>query len=102
MIWSEITAEYAGLFFRVLGGGSEAFNVTQAANDHYLKQVMTVHAPYGTSNWSPIYPNDDYSGILVTGKIEFDRTTAFGLRFIVSGGEVRPQNKAVRIWKRIQ
>lgn len=101
MHWTDITSEYAGLFFRALGDESAAFNETQEANDHYLRQVMTVHAPHGTRNWSPVEPNDQYSGILVTGKIEFAKTTSFGLRFIVSGGEIRPRNQAVRIWKRI-
>lgn len=29
MIWSDVSFQYAGLFFRVLGGDSAHFNVTQ-------------------------------------------------------------------------
>ncbi|KAJ6647461.1 hypothetical protein Bhyg_02684, partial [Pseudolycoriella hygida] len=98
--WSEITAEYAGLFFRVLGGESGSFNATQEANDHYLKQVTTTHVPHGTRNLSPVALNDEHSRTLVTGKTDSARTTSFGLRFILNEGEVRPKNRAVRIWKR--
>lgn len=100
MVWSEITTEYAGLFFRVLGGESEAFNVTQAANDHRLLRANTVHVQPGISNIA-VSPDEVWSAGVLTGKIEFAQTTAFGVRFLVSGGEIRPRNTAVRIWKRI-
>jgi hypothetical protein len=30
------------------------------------------------------------------------RDAQYGLRFMVSSGEVRPRNQAMRIWKRIK
>ncbi len=94
MWWTEITTDYAGLFFRVLGGGSAQFNVTQAENSNRLLSVNTGHT---INTWTVDVPRTGaYSEVVASGS-----TTAWGLRFAVSGGEVRPRNTAVRIWKRI-
>lgn len=99
MTWLEITTEYAGLFFRVLGGGSAQFNVVQAENNNRLTNVNTGHT---INTWSiAVPPTGAYSEIVASGEMGSGSTTAWGLRFAVSGGEVRPRNTAVRIWKRI-
>jgi len=41
MIWKDVTSDYAGLFFRAEGGGSEAFGTLQNENfpSRYIDQV---------------------------------------------------------------
>ncbi len=59
--WTDISAEYSGLFFRPLRGNSSRLEEIQEVNGYPVR-----------------------------------------LDLIVSGGEVRPRNQAIRIWKRIQ
>lgn len=100
MWWLDITEEYAGLFFRVLGGGSAEFNVEQAENNNRLMDVNTAHT---INTWHIVVPpTGAYSDIVASGAMGSGSTTAWGLRFRVSGGEVRPRNTAVRIWRRIR
>lgn len=99
MIWSDISAEYAGLFFRVLGGGSAHFNVTQAESSPRLSQVESysmnprrVSIDIPSNGWSQAISAGSPPGLFVNW---------WGLRFFQSTDELRPRNKAVRIWKRI-
>lgn len=101
MHWSEVTKEYEGLFFRVLGGESAAFDAIQEENDHYLTMATCVHIPHHPTGSAIIRPDGSTSNPVRTGKIEFDKVTAYGMQFNLNGGEVRPRNRAVRLWKRI-
>lgn len=100
MLWEEITSQYAGHFFRVLGGGSAAFNAIQEDNTRRVTYAQTVHTAPGEGAYTNI-PDSGFSGGVTTGKIEFGQETTFGLVFHVAGGEVRPRNSAVRVWKRV-
>lgn len=91
MYWTEITKDYSGLFFRVLGGGSEAFNITQAENTNRLTDVLTSHTVNTYHITTP--PTGIHSGIVASGQMGSGGNTVWGLRFIVSA--------AIRIWKRI-
>ncbi len=100
--WKDATSDYAGLFFRAEGGGSAAFGTLQNENTPY-KYIDIVENYLGSDKcdgykgyslssygWSPWFLSGASTG------------TCMSLRFHVSGndGEVRPSNKAVRIWKR--
>lgn len=61
--------------------------------------MQTVHVQPGVG--STAVPLGVWSSGLVKVKIEFGQVTQFGPRFLVSGGEVRPRNTAVSIWRRI-
>lgn len=104
--WKDVTSEYAGLFFRAEGGNSEAFGKLQSDNTPRITDVETkmnssmLHRfenKYLDYGWSTYFYTGDNTKIAqseINGEI--------GVRFYVSLGEVRPINKAVRIWKRIK
>jgi hypothetical protein len=99
--WQDVTSSYAGQFFRAQGGGSAAFGTVQAENaprltDVYSKMVYRWAEKTHTS--LPVGGTSDYlwSGDDVGGINNF-----LTLTFKTSGGEVRPKNQAVRIWKRV-
>jgi len=103
MQWADVSATYAGVFFRVEGGGSAAFGQTQQENAPHLTKVE-----YGYFNNidginRPIETNSDQTSEWIrsgyyTNTISNPISTA--LRFTLSGGEVRPNNMAVKVWKR--
>lgn len=117
--WIDISKEYAGLFFRVLGRDSNAFGNVQNDSAPQLKEVdrlpvfelaSTEHNMYTTVfpverrefvnlpkkggsailKWVSFFNPRDY--------YMYDREN-YGLRFEVSKDEVRPKNKAVKVWK---
>ena len=95
MEWREVSSEYAGLFFRVLGEGSSGFGETQNENSPRLTQATYQIGSAQTTSMS--IPSGAWSQCLKTGGNIRDIDC---LQFYVSGGEVRPRNKAIRIWKR--
>lgn len=97
--WIDITSEYAGLFFRVLGGTSEPFGVTQAENSPRITNVQTTWLIQTTYS-ATVSPNGVWSTAVSSGVSQ--EGNIWGLRFIQSSGEIRPRNTAVRIWKRSQ
>jgi hypothetical protein len=93
--WSDVSSNYAGLFFRAVGEGSEAFGQTQGENSPRL-----IKADQGTSSYSTsmdIQPGA-WSQYIYTG--DSTGSNHRGLQFLVSSGEVRPRNQAIRIWER--
>jgi hypothetical protein len=102
MIWKDVTSDYAGLFFRAEGGGSEAFGTLQNENfpSRYIDQVHSekdyesYDANLTTIGWSKkIYTGRGWDGAV---------GAVCGTRFHVTekNGEVRPRNMAIRVWKR--
>lgn len=92
--WKELSYKYAGFFFRVIGGGSGNFGSTQAASAPYLIRVSvnnSTQQPYSTT----LEPGK--CGQMRSYYGDHDCTT----EYCISGGEVRPLNMAVKIWKRV-
>ncbi len=90
MDWIEITSEYAGLFFRVLGGGSEYFGVKQEKSAPRLIKVY--EQCLGNDPWtSPIdvFPNNQWSAKTFNGG---GSGHPCKIQFMVSSGEVRSAN----------
>lgn len=93
--WQEISESFAGDFFRVVGQGSEPFGIAQDECAPRLSQL-----PAG-SNFA--------NGITFTGHSkgsESDNLKGVGqvkseTLFHMTDCEIRPQNQAVRVWKRI-
>ena len=101
--WSEITSEYSGLFFRAEGGGSEHFGQIQHANQSWISEVYLKGAHF---NWkdltvvekTTVLKHKEWVDTEPPGK----NYLAVGhLSFHTTGGEVRPKNTAIKIWKRI-
>jgi hypothetical protein len=94
--WKDVTSDYAGLFFRAEGGGSAAFGKTQ---DENCPRVTHVKREGRTWNDEVTLPVGEWSGMVESGQ-GGDEWNALAHRFFTSAVEVRPRNKAVRIWKR--
>lgn len=99
--WDDVTSSYSGLFFRAAGGNAGSFGQTQSDNAPRLTNVYSSLAsssryepnhqsiPIGGTS-SSIWSGDDTPGFVQRVELQFSQ----------SGGEVRPINQAVRIWKR--
>lgn len=96
MVWEDITANYAGVFFRAEGGGSEAFGGVQEENSPRLAHIQKfVGVPSIDDVWMGA-PGEASAVVDSAASGALDQ----GLQFTLTGGEVRPRNMAVRIWRR--
>lgn len=99
--WEDISSQYAGLFFRVLGGAIAAWGLIQQPSSPYLVTLIKwscgvkgdgctngpkeeIHARLGDRS-------DSYLHISHNSDSELD--------FVHSGDEVKPINMAIKIWK---
>lgn len=96
--WTEISSDYAGLFFRAEGGNSSSFGALQG--DH-SPRLLRVHKHPGEADlWGDVVvdlvPGEETKKLYTGGNSGND----VSLSFLMSKGEVRPVNKAMRLWKR--
>jgi len=101
MTWNDVSATYAGVFFRVMGGEAAAFGQVQQNNSPHLIRVNTTYGEH--DNNAELSVNTVVGGksvFLETGDWTIDETRVRSFQFELSGGEVRPRNMATRIWKR--
>ncbi|CAG7833708.1 unnamed protein product [Allacma fusca] len=94
--WTDVCSQYAGQFFRIVGGASNTFGSTQSENAPRITQVTYADPQPPNSINLPVGATSDY---VRTGPYSSNADTV-GISFTTSGGEVRPYNSAVRIWKR--
>ena len=107
--WQDVTKQYSNLFFRAQGAKTKAFGKVQQQS---APRLTKVNAHYGLwKDW-----NDNADHILIPGQwtaamhtgnndnhaYTSEGTTWHYIKFFVSDDEVRPQNMAVKIWKRIE
>lgn len=97
MEWSEITTQYAGLFFRVEGGGSAPFGWLQEDTCPRLRTIQRQNTNSVTETHSVLSPGI-WGPLISTGATGIG--THWALQFIVTGDETRPRNTAMRIWIR--
>ena len=107
-IWTEVTEQYSGLFFRAEGSGSELFGEIQQANHSWISEIGG-----RCHNWNygqgKDYTLDDYRS---SYSLKVNQPKIFScpgksnaihsLSLFTSTREVRPKNTAIKIWKRIQ
>ncbi|CAG2102106.1 unnamed protein product [Medioppia subpectinata] len=100
--WSDVTATYAGQFFRAEGGGSLTFNQgVQSEQAPKISKISWKSRREGEGNWNIDLPANGWSDLIFGGLDGGFWGEKFGSRrFYVTGGEVRPRNQAVRIFKR--
>lgn len=100
MEWKDVSSEYAGLFFRVLGGASAAFGTTQNGDSPRLTNVRSSKS--SANHEVTITPGNWTDPALISAGTSY--TSGGGdwesLQFYVTSVETRPKNTAVRIWKR--
>lgn len=98
--WTEVSEAYAGLFFRTSGGGDSApFGTVQEANAPRVTEIQYMSSTTSSHNQIRL-PVNGWSDRVYSGS-DCDKATWYYLQFYTSGGEVRPRNMAVKIWKRI-
>ncbi len=105
MTWIDISSEYEGVFFRVVGGGAESFGVVQKENAPRLEMVHTGFRDYKITANLFSDPTNNVS-IPVTGWSEGVLTGGIsGNGFYINfkhtdTAEVRPKNMAIKVYKR--
>jgi len=97
--WDDVTPDYGGVFFRAEGGSSDVFGAEQNQSMPSLTvKQKNVKSPGCDSCTEKIGDVCDKKWIH-TGS---DKTSNndIALNFCVSKEEVRPQNQAIKIWKK--
>lgn len=97
MEWTEMTQSYAGLFFRAEGGNSSSFGSLQNASSPHLTTVNAYTDRINVKNHLNLEQGIE-SRKIYTGC--HSNEVGFSLSFKLSNEEVRPINKAIKIWKR--
>jgi hypothetical protein len=102
VIWEDVTSTYAGLFFRALGGESEKFGTRQDGNAPRLTSVSSKMVDYPKHTHYVDVPQHGSSDWLHTGDDNGpdQLINSWLTSFTNTGGEVRPKNTAIRIWRR--
>ena len=101
--WTEVTEQYAGLFFRAEGNTSEPFGQVQHANQSTISTFSTRTS--GGNDQIPYQVDHFIDASYGWNSINWTRSDGLKLPFYAMGvhittGDVRPVNTAVRIWKR--
>ena len=107
MKWENVSKNYSGVFFRVEGGEAAPFGEMQMENTTRIGKVSSVlfndvvnHN--GANGWrNATVPLHGQSKWLYTGGVTGVLTNENYLSFELTGGEVRPKNMAMKIWRRI-
>ncbi len=109
MTWQDISADYEGVFFRVVGGDAASFGQVQQGN---APRLGTVHATYdnndviNTNNGLPYnltIPASSWSDNIHTGSysVVSNGNIHYYINFkLTDTGEVRPKNMAIKVYKR--
>ena len=107
--WKDISSDYAGLFFRVHGGGSANFGLIQDENIPQITKLLHEYVPEAVSDSSKHFQitldkniSDLYYKAKVPGDNFYQQFHFEGMRVVKSFGEIRPRNQAIKIWKRIK
>lgn len=97
--WKDISSDFAGVFFRVIGGNAASFGSRQS--DH-SPRLVSVQRHYGQGSYQKVsvYANGYRSDIIDADDVSIGSSQ--GISFTVSSGEVRPVNMAIKIWKRVK
>ena len=102
--WLDISEEYADRFFRVTSEKAEPFGEDQEEGAPRLDKVNITRIENGKDDYheEDIISPGVWSKLLYTGSFSNGDTLNQHINFHVSGGEVRPMNTAIKIWKRIE
>ena len=96
MKWTEVTQSYAGLFFRAEGGNSLKFGQLQLAGSPKITTITTYYREKDNEGKINLEVGKE-SAKIRTGD---GNSENYSLSFFTSNEEVKPINKAVKIWKR--
>ena len=99
--WSNVSPNYAGLFFRAEGGNANSFGTIQEEQTQALFVKSIVPEPNSVWNLEQAITSTHSQNPLRTGD-EYNDKNKFSLSFRHSTDEIRPRNQAIRIWIRIK
>lgn len=103
--WKDISAVYAGIFFRVLGEESADFGAFQNESSPRLTRVSLMPNSTETMNLllDSVKPGEWSRGVSVKTPFYHSQKDddSIYLQFYVSNKEVRPKNMAIKVWKRV-
>ena len=106
MTWTDVSAQFDSTFFRVAGSRAETFGTVQEEFSPYIDRIKhdgctgsntICHAPYEVS---PQRSVTGWTGNVIASFSKDGNDYKGYLNFHTAGGEVRPRNMAVRVWKR--
>jgi hypothetical protein len=97
--WTEISNDYAGLFFRAVGGNASSFGQIQEESSPRLTQLQVVYGQSGQYFNADVTPGI-WSNKVRTGGPGNGDNEHHALKVFVLNEEVRPRNSAIRIWIR--
>jgi len=98
--WTEVTANYSGLFFRAQGGASAGFGAIQQGDSPKLTNVKSENIT--SLGYSRAVGLGSYSTPLFSGS-KYSASASYpyyGITFLNSNVETRPTNTAIRVWVR--
>lgn len=104
--WSDITADYAGLFFRAAGGDAAEFGVDENENIIIQNDEIKEHShniSYSGDNWALMKTGGSQHTGLGSDSRSQTNVQAILDEITISntgGNETRPVNTAIKIWKR--
>ena len=111
MIWEDVSANYSGVFFRVVGGEAGAFGKIQMENTNRISKVNVVD--YNEAGFDEVKKNPGLNLCQATiqsnGSSKWIWTGTEGgtnggkwiyVNFESTGGEIRSRNIAVKVWRR--
>jgi hypothetical protein len=101
--WEDISESYAGLFFRVLGGNSSTFGTVQDFDSPQMTDIEVNSSGTTLDYRSTTLSPTSSSSILNVKHVSlcyYSCNRNQDLIFKFSNTEVRPRNKAIRVWKR--
>ena len=106
--WVDITKEYAGLFSRAEGNGSEPFGEIQQANQSIINQISAWGVYYDSwdkssstsAKTTKTFKRNGWTPLHILKKPRSNRVINH-LSFRTTEGEVRPTNTAIRVWKKV-
>ncbi len=106
MSWTDVSSTYDSVFFRVAGSkGAAAFGNVQEEFSPYIDEIKFFqNSPESSSHIedAKISRNGGWTGdVLTSGYYNGNGLFHYNyLNFHTAGGEVRPRNMAIKVWKR--
>lgn len=100
-VWKDISSQYAGHFFRVLGRNSAAWGSIQQPSSPYLKTLIKWSCG-GEGAGCTNGPKEEIQAQLggwSDGYLHISHNSDSELDFVHSNDEVKPINMAIKIWK---
>ncbi len=101
--WVDISSSYDSTFFRVVGSKAEAFGKVQEEFSPYIDEIQRFcqSAPCVYTNKVKLSRTGGWSGDIYTALEYQGGNNNESLNFHMAGGEVRPRNMAVKVWRRV-